>query len=88
MTTLKEDLPLPSGPDVFGLRRWDRDWMTTGITWAQGRLGRAVVVLKNLNPALRIRIKTGLLMTFSSANILDKVQSKVKDGISSKSKIT
>ncbi len=31
MTTLKEDLARLSGPDVFGLRRWNRDWMTIGI---------------------------------------------------------
>ncbi len=34
MTTLKEDLARLSGPDVFGLRRWSRDWMTIGIAWA------------------------------------------------------
>ncbi len=37
MTTLKEDLARLSGPDVFGLRRWNRDWMTIGIAWTQDR---------------------------------------------------
>ncbi len=43
MTTLKEDLACLSGPDVFGLRRWNRDWMTIRIAWAQGRRAAAVL---------------------------------------------
>ncbi len=31
MTTLKEDLARLSGPAVYGLRRWNQDWMTIGI---------------------------------------------------------
>ncbi len=37
MTTLKGDLARLIGPDVLGLRRWNRDWMTIGIAWAQDR---------------------------------------------------
>ncbi len=45
MTTLKEELARLSGPDVFGLRRWNRDWMTIGIAWAQDRRSWAAVAL-------------------------------------------
>ncbi len=34
---MKEDLARLSGPAVDGLRRWNQDWMTTGIAWAQDR---------------------------------------------------
>ncbi len=34
MTTLKEDLARLREPDVFGLRRRNRDWMTIGKAWA------------------------------------------------------
>ncbi len=34
MATLKEDLTRLSGPAVYGLRRWNQDWMTIGIAWA------------------------------------------------------
>ncbi len=44
MTTLKEDLLRLSGPDVFALRRWNRDWMTIGIAWAQDRRAWAAAV--------------------------------------------
>ncbi len=44
MTTLKEDLARLSGPDVFRLRRWNRDWMTIGIAWAQDRRAWAAAV--------------------------------------------
>ncbi len=37
ITTLKEDLSRLSGPDVFGLRRWNRDWMTIKMAGAQDR---------------------------------------------------
>ncbi len=37
MTTFKEDLARLSGPDVLGLRWWNRDWMTIGIAWAHDR---------------------------------------------------
>ncbi len=30
-TTSKEDLARLSGPAVYGLRRWNQDWMTIGI---------------------------------------------------------
>ncbi len=36
-TTLKKDLARLSGPVVYGPRRWNRDWMTIGIAWAQDR---------------------------------------------------
>ncbi len=51
MTTLNGDLARLSGPDVFGLRRLNRDWVTIGIAWAQdGRawaasVGDAVVAM-------------------------------------------
>ncbi len=35
MTRLKEDLARLKGPAVYGLRRWNHDWMTIGIAWAQ-----------------------------------------------------
>ncbi len=44
MTTLKEDLARLNGPDVSGLRRWNRDWMTVGIDWAQDRRAWAAAV--------------------------------------------
>ena len=44
LSTLKEDLARLSGPDVFGLRRWNRDWMTIGIDWAQDRRAWAAAV--------------------------------------------
>ncbi len=31
MTTMKEDLARLGGPAVYGLRRWNQDWMTIGI---------------------------------------------------------
>ncbi len=37
MTTLKEGLAHLSGPAVYGLRRWNQEWMTIGIAWAQDR---------------------------------------------------
>ncbi len=37
MTTLKEDLGRLNEPAVYGIRRWNQDWMTIGIAWAQGR---------------------------------------------------
>ncbi len=37
MTTLKEDLARLSGPAVYRLRRWNQDWMTIWIAWAQDR---------------------------------------------------
>ncbi len=40
----QEDLARLSGPDVFGFRRWNRDWMTIGIAWAQDRRARAAAV--------------------------------------------
>ncbi len=44
MTTLKEDLARLSGPDDFGLRPGNRDWMTIGIDWAQDRRAWAATV--------------------------------------------
>ncbi len=44
MTTLKEDLAHLSGPAVYGLRRWNQDWMTIGIAWVQGRWAWAAAV--------------------------------------------
>ncbi len=44
MTTLKEDLARLSGPDVYDLRRWNRDWMTIRIALAQDRRAWAAVV--------------------------------------------
>ncbi len=44
MTTLKEDLAHLSGPAVYGLRRWNRDWMTIGIACAQDRGAWAAAV--------------------------------------------
>ncbi len=44
MTLLKEDLARLSGPDVYGLRRWNRDWMTSGIVWAQDRRAWAAAI--------------------------------------------
>ncbi len=44
MTRLKEDHARLSGPDVFGLRRWNRDWMTIGITRAKDRREWAATV--------------------------------------------
>ncbi len=43
-TTLKKDFVRLSGPIVYGLRRWNRDWMTIGIAWAQDRGAWAVAV--------------------------------------------
>ncbi len=37
MATLEEDLAGLSGPAVYGIRRWNRDWMTIGIAWVQDR---------------------------------------------------
>ncbi len=34
---MKEDLARLSGPAVYGLRRWNQDWMTMGLAWAQDR---------------------------------------------------
>ncbi len=31
---MKEDLARLSGPAVYGLRRWNQDWMTIGFAWA------------------------------------------------------
>ncbi len=44
MNPLKEDLAHLSRPDVFGLRRWNRDWMPIGIAWAQESLAEAAAV--------------------------------------------
>ncbi len=44
MTTMKEDLARLSGPAVYGLRRWNQDWMTIGIAWAQDRGAWAAAV--------------------------------------------
>ncbi len=44
MITFKEDLARLSGPDDFGLRRRNRDWMTIGIDWAQDRRDWAAAV--------------------------------------------
>ncbi len=44
MTTMKGDLARLSGPAVYDLRRWNRDWMTIGIAWAQDRGAWAAAV--------------------------------------------
>ncbi len=44
MITLKEDLARLGGPEDFGLRRWNRDWMAIGIAWAQDRRAWATAV--------------------------------------------
>ncbi len=44
MTTLKEDLARLSGTAVNGLRRWNQDWKTIGIAWAQDRGALAAAV--------------------------------------------
>ncbi len=44
MTTMKEDLARLSEPAVNGLRRWNQDWMTIGIAWAQDRGAWAAAV--------------------------------------------
>ncbi len=31
---MEEDLARFNGPAVYGLRRWNEDWMTIGIAWA------------------------------------------------------
>ncbi len=41
---LKEDLARLSGSAVDGLRRWNQDWMTIGISWAQDRGAWAATV--------------------------------------------
>ncbi len=35
--TLKDYLVPLSGPEVFGIRQWNRDGMTIGIVWSQDR---------------------------------------------------
>ncbi len=44
MTTLKEDLPRLSRLAVYGLRRWNQDWMTIGIAWAAAVRDAVVVI--------------------------------------------
>ncbi len=44
MTTMKEDPARLSGPAVYGLRRWHRDWLTIGIARVQERGARAAAV--------------------------------------------
>ncbi len=41
---LKENLARPSGPAVYGLRRWNQDWMPIGIAWTQDRGAWAAAV--------------------------------------------
>ncbi len=36
--------PHLSGPDIFGLKWWNQDWMTIGIAWAQDRQAWAAAV--------------------------------------------
>ncbi len=35
MTKLKDDWARLNGPEFFGHRRWNWDWMTIRIAWAQ-----------------------------------------------------
>ena len=42
-STIKDNLAL-SGPQVFGLRRWNRDWLAISCDLAQDQRTRAVMV--------------------------------------------
>ncbi len=44
LTMLKEDLARMSGPGVYGLRRWNREWLQLGITWTQDRQAWAAAI--------------------------------------------
>ncbi len=33
-----------SGPNVFGLRRWNREWLSQTITWTQNRQAWAAAI--------------------------------------------
>ncbi len=46
MTTLKEDLARLNGSAIYGLQRWNQDWMTIGVAWAQDREAWAAAVRK------------------------------------------
>ncbi len=37
LTVLKEDRVRMRDPNVYGLRRWSREWLSLGITWMQDR---------------------------------------------------
>ncbi len=44
LTMLKEDLARMSGPCVYGLRRWNREWLSLGVTWTQNRQAWAAAI--------------------------------------------
>ncbi len=44
LTMLKVDLARMSGPDVYGLRRWNREWLQLGITWTQDHQAWAAAI--------------------------------------------
>ncbi len=37
LSTLKENLTRMSGPNFYGLRQWNREGLSLGITWTQDR---------------------------------------------------
>ncbi len=41
---LKEDLTRMGGPNVYGLRRWNREWLSLGIAWAQESQARVAAI--------------------------------------------
>ncbi len=41
---LTMDLARMSGPNVLGLRRWNREWLSLGITWTQDRQSWAAAI--------------------------------------------
>ncbi len=44
LTMQKEDLARMSGPGVYGLRRWNREWLSLEITWTQDLQARAAAI--------------------------------------------
>lgn len=43
-STIKDDLALLSGPQVVGLRRWNREWLAISCDLAQDRRALAAMV--------------------------------------------
>ncbi len=44
LTMLKENLARMSGIGVYGLRRWNREWLSLGVTWTHDRQAWAAAI--------------------------------------------
>ena len=49
LTTIKQDLSLISGPTVYGLRTWNRNWLQLSINLAQDRRAWSATVRDAVN---------------------------------------